>query len=176
MPRRIANLPDSKLGSSPPMATAPKYDPSRPHGCCSARGDTIGMISDSLRLYAGHATGRGCTFGRLKRSGCRFRAIPMGFHGDQDAHPFSSQRSPPSGGNPSDQARIRRLRRMSRPEGCGSEGFPLFQPSFPEDLLFHPHRFTLLRQEIQSDLIRLALEPFQFPSLGEFLNSLQRFR
>ena len=26
-----------KLGSSPPMATAPKYDPSRPHGCCSAR-------------------------------------------------------------------------------------------------------------------------------------------
>ena len=37
LPRQIANLQVSKLGSSPPMATAPKYDPSRPYGCCSAR-------------------------------------------------------------------------------------------------------------------------------------------
>ena len=124
LPRRIANLSDSKLGSSPPIATAPKYDPSRPHGCCSARRFDADQWNDqrftpTLR--------RSCNRARLRLRAPQAVRLPIpgdshGFHGDQDAHPFSWQRSPPSGRNPSDPARIRRLRRMSRREGCESEG------------------------------------------------------
>ena len=98
-------------------------------------------------------------------TGCRKSEIVSRITGrDADPHPNLRRRY-----------KLRR-RDLAPSPITASEGFPLSQPGFPENLLFHPHRFTLLRQEIQSDLILLALEPFQFPSLREFLNSLQRFR
>ena len=161
-------------------------DPLRPPGDRAPR-----SLSSVAHIEPGATPGRGAS---APRDSHAHRHGQLARHACRPAHPplfrlsgTPARRVPPAAGHMLGRCsnrpgfvapRSAGHRPHRRPErtDCGSEGFPLFQPSFPQDLLFHPHRFTLLRQEIQSDLIRLALEPFQFPSLGEFLNSLQRFR